>query len=123
MKIIDMHNRNSKYTVRCDRATILGNPCSRPGAPCPICNKVHFGPGMKQLTPCRSIQCYRTWLWIEFEKENKELIAAIKAIKHDDTLACWCCEKEGTAIFLDQVVCHCQILFRAWRFLNEEVYP
>jgi hypothetical protein len=119
VKIIDMHNRNSKYTVRCDRTTILGNPCSRPGVTCPICNEVHFDKGMKQLTHCRSIQCYRTWLWIEFEKGNKKLIAAIKAIKRDDTLACWCCERIGTGVFDRPEMCHCQVIWKAWSYLHE----
>lgn len=129
MRIINLRDfPNIKDAIYCGRAipgrpgSILGNPCSKPNTKCPVCTKVHFGTNMVPLTPDRSIPCYRRYLWYEInERKNEALIAAIKAIKEDDILACWCTNKEDEdTIFITSERCHTQVIWKAWRYLKEK---
>lgn len=85
----------------------LGNLCSIPNKKCPICSQIHFGPGMKLLTPCRSIPCYKRWLWNEIQAGR--LIDLIQSIPFDAELGCWCAPDP----------CHCDIVIAARRWLDQ----
>jgi hypothetical protein len=88
------------------RPSPLGNHCSAPGVPCPVCKLVHFGPGMKQLTECRSLECYRRWLWHRIEKRDGRILDALEQLNENDLLGCFCKPKS----------CHADIIAKAWRW-------
>lgn len=118
MKVSNLRKAES-YTLRCDRAGILGNPCSIPNVSCPECGKIHFGSGMKQLDKTRSIPCYRAYLWKEIQKKSK-VYEALISIKETDILACWCIALSEEEIFAKEEVCHTQVLWKAWVYLKGE---
>jgi hypothetical protein len=97
--------------IYCGRPSILGNPCSVPNTECPVCRKIHFGKEMKQLTNCRSIPCYRKWLWDQIKCGNKALIKAIVAIPANALLGCWCFNSNSPV--LDSEYCHTQVIAKA----------
>lgn len=88
----------------CGRPSVLGNPCSEPNKPCPICKSTHFGPRMKQLDAGRSIGCYTIWLWRQIQAKNPKVMEALKSFHGRDLLGCWCSPK----------TCHCDVIARAW---------
>lgn len=92
------------------RPSPLGNPCSSPGYPCPVCNRVHFGPKMVQLTPDRSIPCYRKWLWHLIQNRNPDIISALRVLKPGDLLGCWCSPK----------ACHGDVIIKAWEWCRAQ---
>lgn len=96
--------------VYCGRPSPLGNPCSEPMAPCPTCGLVHFGPKMVQLTECRSIECYRKWLWQRIKGRDPAIMRALRALKPDDLLGCWCAPK----------ACHCDVIIKAWEWCRAQ---
>lgn len=96
----------------CGRPSPLGNPCSVPGKPCPVCGLVHFGPGMVQLTDCRSIECFRTWLWGRIKARDGAVLDSLEQLHEDSVLGCWCAPAG----------CHCDVLIRAWHFLRDNGY-
>jgi hypothetical protein len=96
--------------VYCGRPSPLGNPCSEPGVPCPVCRQVHFGPGMVELTADRSIPCYRKWLWARLRERHFVVLEALRALKPEDRLACWCAPKP----------CHCDVIIKAWEWCREQ---
>jgi hypothetical protein len=66
---------------------------------------------MTQLTTCRSIECYRKWLWAEIKRPNAEVLKALLSITEETMLGCWCS--------LDQT-CHTDVIIRAARWLKEQ---
>lgn len=94
----------------CGRPSPLGNPCSVPGKPCPICNEIHFGKGMAELTPCRSIPCFKKYLWKCISDNDREVLDELKLLKEGDLLGCWCTPK----------ACHCDVLTKAWQWCKEK---
>jgi hypothetical protein len=112
MKVVNVYHHGgvaaakAAGVVYCGRPSTLGNPCSSPGAPCPVCGRVHFGPGMVQLTPDRSIPCYRRWLWARLKARDRVIIDALRALKADDRLGCFCSPK----------TCHLDVVVKAWEW-------
>lgn len=95
--------------IYCGRPSPLGNPCSMPNSPCPICEEIHFGIGMSELTPCRSIECYRKWLWNKIKKRDEKVIYELSRISEDSLLGCFCYPK----------TCHCDVVAKAWKYCKE----
>lgn len=93
----------------CGRPSALGNPCSEPGNPCPVCGLTHFGHRMVQLTHCRSLECYRRWLWGRIVSGDRAVMLALSALKGDDLLGCFCHPKP----------CHCDIVIKAWHWCRD----
>jgi hypothetical protein len=50
---------------------------------------------------------YRKWLFKQIELNNEPIINAIKRIKEDSKLGCWCYPK----------LCHCSVIIEAWKIL------
>lgn len=108
---------NAPGVVYCGRgfagwiASPLGNPCSIPGRSCPVCGKVHFGPGMRQLTADRSLVCYSKWLLQQLLDGNGRVRAAVEEITgklrrgEDVRLGCWCAP----------AACHAEIVLEVAR--------
>jgi uncharacterized phage-like protein YoqJ len=97
--------------VYCGRPGPLGNPCSQPDMPCPVCGQVHFGQGMVQLTECRSVGCYRRWLWTKLRAKDRSVLNALAGLGEDDSLACWC--PAGSE-------CHADVIAKAWSWCKAE---
>lgn len=98
--------------VYAGRPSTLGNPCSAPGIACPVCNQVHFGKGMVQLTDCRSIECYRKWLWHMIRSKHADMLAAMSRLNENSVLGCWCKPKP----------CHLDVLAKAWVWCRDNGY-
>lgn len=105
-------------------ASPLGNPCSIPGVPCPVCHKVHpFKTG-------ESVPCYRAWLWQKIQAQDPKVLAHLEMIRelHEQTavvnLICYCVSgvvADHHFIFDGTVLtCHCQMIARAVRWLSTE---
>lgn len=71
----------------------------------------------------QAIAMFRRDLWARLQDESTGIRAAILAIQADWTLACWCVDLEGEAIFTEPEVCHCQVIFKAARFLSPDRFP
>jgi hypothetical protein len=96
--------------VYCGRPGILGNPCSEPNVPCPVCDQVHFGPKMVQLTECRSIPCYRKWLWERLRERDGKVLTAMAKLRADSLVGCWCSPKPR----------HLDVMAKAWEWAKLE---
>jgi hypothetical protein len=100
-----------KGVVYCGRPSALGNPCSQPGVACPVCGAIHFDYGMRQLTECRSIPCYRRWLFQRLQERDHSILRAMGQLTADSTLGCFCSPKS----------CHCEVIAKAWAWGKKEV--
>jgi len=119
MKVVNIRDYNGSITkavkagvIYCGRPNPLGNPCSVPNIPCPICFQIHFGKGMVQLTDDRSLKCYAKWLYKEITNGNKKVLTLLKELQDDDTLGCWCAPKP----------CHCDIIILAHFWCRQNGY-
>jgi hypothetical protein len=114
MKVVNVHHyggvaaAKAAGVVYIGRPSPLGNPCSEPDVPCPVCRRVHFGPRMVQLTPDRSISCYRKWLWARLKARDERVLAALSDLGPEDLLGCWCSPK----------ACHGDVVAKAWQWLR-----
>lgn len=67
------------------------------------------------------LRLYRRWLFEQIEAGNPQIMFLLtQAITDETVLACWCCDKEGEAIFTEPEICHAQIIAKAWRHLREK---
>jgi len=92
------------------RPSPLGNPCSIPNVPCPICGVLHFATAMEQKTACRSVPCYRKWLWGEIQARNPRILDALAELHEEDEVGCWCSPK----------ACHADVVVKAWKYCKEQ---
>lgn len=110
MKVVNVYHYGGVEKAKlagikfCARPSLLGNPCSIPGKPCPVCKKTHFGPRMVQLTECRSIECYRKWLWGKIQGVDQAILGALRELREGDLLGCFCAPR----------ACHLDVVIRAW---------
>ncbi len=65
------------------------------------------------------LKLYRSWLFEMLNTGNRQVFDFLMAITPDTTLGCWCVTMEGGAIYTEPEVCHCQILFKAAKWLKE----
>ena len=66
-----------------------------------------------------ALPLFRRWLHEQIKAGNPRIMFLLReAITPETTLACWCVTLEGEAIFTHPEVCHCQIVWRAWRYLQ-----
>ena len=98
------------------KASPLGNPCSARGENCPICHTIHF-PLYSTPTPCRSLPCYKKWLWAQIQYDGP-VLATLKQLTENSMLGCWCCYDETP--LLNEPYCHGHIICRAWDWLTKE---
>lgn len=106
---------NDPSVIYCGRdhagweASPLGNPCSARGKPCPVCGLVHFAAWGTQVTPCRSLPCYRKWLWEKIRTRDRVVLDTLRALSEDSVLGCWCKPKP----------CHAEVIASAWAWCVE----
>lgn len=78
--------------VYCGRPSVLGNPFR-----------------LEKESDRESLLAqYREYLTAEIENGNTRIIEAIKNLKHDSVLACWCYPKG----------CHCKVIIEFWEKLS-----
>ncbi len=106
MRVVNLKSHGRDGVVYCGRPSSLGNPCSIPGRPCPVCGQVHFGKGMVELTACRSIPCYRKWLWGRMSAGDTDVLGEMDELSESSVLGCFCHPKP----------CHCDVIVRAWNW-------
>lgn len=129
MRVIDVHGMipNDPSVVYVGRACsgwrggVLGNPCSIPNRYCPVCGEVHFSRDRRgiQVTPGRSLPCYRRWLWRGMR--DGVLLPALRVIPADAALGCWCVTKDRLPD--PPEVCHAEVIAAAWRWLQGQEPP
>jgi hypothetical protein len=65
---------------------------------------------MVQLTPDRSIPCYRKWLWGKIKARDVGILREMKALKEGDRIGCFCKPKP----------CHLDVLVKAWEWCKSD---
>jgi hypothetical protein len=112
MQIIDLRRWSGPYPcpiphVYCGRR--MGGKRARDGSP--LANRFKRG---EHADP---IGAYRKWLFAHIAAGTPSVMRALAEIAEDTTLACWCVNLEGEAIFSTPEVCHCQVIAKAARWL------
>ncbi len=110
MQIVDVHGlpANAPGIAYCGRgfagwnASPLGNP---------------FVVG-KHGRPGECVKRYRRWLFDQIRAEGK-VLEALETLTESSVLGCWCINL-ADAVQETELVCHCQIVARAWQWLNKE---
>src|SRR5262245_17634366 len=59
----------------------------------------------------RCIELYRSWLWGKIEERDAAILEALRQIREDSALGCWC------PLHKD---CHCDVIIRAWQWCRAE---
>lgn len=100
MKIVNYRTAEGKAAVTdpkhiaCCRGNPLGNPY------------IMHGEHERNMV----IEQFRKWLWDRIRCETPHVMAALRAIKEDSILGCWCIPKR----------CHCEVIIAAWEWLKKE---
>lgn len=108
MRIIDLHSYKgpAAFVVYCGRdmpnrrASPLANP---------------FTPAQHGV---QALPMYRQWLGAKMAAKDSAVMDALYGIDDDSILACWCINLEEDLVFTATEVCHCQLIAKAWRWLN-----
>ena len=105
MKIVDLHNYRGPHTY-CGRAMP-----GRPGSPLanPFKVKEHGS---------RTLELYREHLATRIKAGDRAILDALRCLTDESILGCWCVDLTGDAVFAEPTACHCQIIARAWRWLQ-----
>jgi hypothetical protein len=90
-------------------ASPLGNPC-RMHVPCAVCNRLHKTKG-------DTLPCYRAWLYRKVKECDLAVLKALDQLTHDSVLGCWCVDMDD-ALADGKEVCHCQVIAKACRYLD-----
>jgi len=115
MKIADLHKRQSEPFIYCGRFA----PHTKHGYIGRSYLANRYAPTItKSVAEC--LLQYRRWLFQKIQEGDYNVMASFREIKEDSTLACWCCERSGAAVFEEPLVCHTQLIWRAWRWLREK---
>ena len=67
---------------------------------------------------CQALPLFRQFLWTAIREQNPVVLPALLAVQDDWTLGCWCVDLEGEKIFTAAEVCHCQLIWKAVRYLK-----
>ena len=74
------------------------------------------GRGMKEV---RSVlAAYRLHLFEMIRSNDPHVMLLMREITEDSVLACWCVDMCGEEIFVSEEKCHCQVIWKAWRWLQ-----
>jgi len=105
MRIVDLHNYRGPHTY-CGRAMP-----GRPGSPLanPFKVKEHGS---------RTLELYREHLATRIKAGDRAILDALRCLTDESILGCWCVDLTGDAVFAEPTACHCQIIARAWRWLQ-----
>lgn len=109
-RIVDLRKKPKAPYIYCGR----GMPYSPVGpvAASPLQNPFWVGKHGNDAIPL-----FRKRLFELIKAKDRSVMALMSAIGRDTTLACWCTTIAGEAIYADHEVCHCQVIFKANRYL------
>jgi hypothetical protein len=65
-----------------------------------------------------AIPLFRKHLFELVQNEEPSVMALMLEIDEQTTLACWCVDLEGNAIFEEPEQCHCQVIWKCWNWLK-----
>lgn len=57
---------------------------------------------------------------MQLRENATQVMALLNRIDESSVLACYCCDLEGEAIFTEAERCHCQLIWKAHRFLKQQ---
>lgn len=61
---------------------------------------------------------YRAWLFAKIKANDPQVMALMREIDTDTTLACYCVTLAGDEIYETPERCHCQVVFKAWKYMQ-----
>lgn len=116
MRIIDLHRNPPTPYLYVGRR--MGGP--EPHDQSPLGNPFKLR-GQRPADVAAILTQYRAWLFDRIQAADRQILYLLReAITEETTLACWCCDKEGEAIFDGPEVCHAQVIAKAWRYLRSQ---
>lgn len=74
------------------------------------------GRGMKEVAEV--LAKYRRWLFDQIRDDNQQVMSLMREICPDTALACWCVDLVGEQIYSEPERCHCQVIFKAARWMK-----
>ena len=66
----------------------------------------------------RCLADYRAWLTERIRTNDRQIMALLREMTADSTLACYCVSLEGEAVFSKPMRCHAQIIWEMWSELQ-----
>jgi hypothetical protein len=66
----------------------------------------------------RCLDEYRSWLTERIRTNDAQIMALLREITAETTLACYCVSLSGEAIFDEPERCHAQIIWKSWMRLK-----
>ncbi len=113
MRIVDLHHYRGPH-IYAGRSLRFHRELGALKAS-PVANPFALRP-KQPVVDC--LKLYREWLFEQIKQAEPKIMFLLRHINADTILSCWCCEKVDDQIFNDPEVCHCQIVFRAARWLK-----
>jgi hypothetical protein len=95
-----MHVVNLNTTGRSARITYVGRPS-------PLGNPFRIGPDGDRTAV---IQRYKRWLWDRIQRQDPQVVGAMRALTADSILGCWCHPQP----------CHADVIVRAWHWMQKQ---
>ena len=77
------------------------------GRPSVLGNRFVIGRDGDRQAVCRK---YALWLWDQIYNHEPRIMAALRDLKEDDVLICWCAPKD----------CHANVIDRAWHWMRDK---
>jgi hypothetical protein len=69
-----------------------------------------------------NIPLLRNFLWDEIQKGNPEVIEPLLQVADDWVIGCWCVDMQGQEIYTSKDVCMAQVIFKAAKFLRNNLH-
>lgn len=83
------------------------------GRPTPLGNPFRVPRKAGAKARAEAIESYRRWLWEQIQVENKEVMDALKSLRPEHILGCWCKPKS----------CHADVIMRCCEWMWERDPP
>lgn len=95
----------SRYDVYVGRPSVLGNQWT---------HRPEVAAKYKWMTLVATredaVAYYKQWLWTQIKIQNKEVMAALRALNKDTVLVCWC----------SPLACHGDVIKAAWGWMEAQ---
>src|SRR4051812_26049690 len=66
-----------------------------------------------------AIGLFRNHLFKLVKAQERSVMTLMDAIDEDTALACWCVTMDGEEIFKRAEECHCQVIWKCWRWMKQ----
>lgn len=113
MRIVDLHNYRGSF-LYCGRGIYFHRTLEAVRVNSPLRN-----PYSVKRHGALALPMFQANLFWQIERQVPAIMEALASITADSILGCWCVNLEGEAIFTEPETCHCQLIWKAWRWLNE----